>query len=72
MPREKAKRTITDYLPRPKRVKAVEEQDDRWEKFFNEDLLVYQKDLPGSKKVKNDVIFHSNHSRRSVSKYKLG
>lgn len=52
MPRGKDKRTITDYLPNPKRAKTTGSHEaGGWEKSCNEDLLIYQKNLQGSEKV---------------------
>lgn len=52
MPRGNTKRTITDYLPSPKRVKTTGTNDgDGWEKSSDGDLLVYQKNLKGSEKI---------------------
>lgn len=52
MPQGRPKRTITDYLPNPKRLKTtVTSEAGGWETFYNGDLLVYQKNLKGSEKV---------------------
>lgn len=67
MPYERAKRTITDYLRNPKRVKTSD--DSGWEKSFNEDLLVYQKNLKGSEKVR--YTFSKSYKKKKNSGYSI-
>lgn len=58
MPRGQKKRNIDDFFPNPKRVKTEGTNGtDGWEKSSDGDLLVYQKNLKGSNKVSNFVVF---------------